>query len=112
MNDQPNNTNILTMYRKFAQARGYADPIKGPIVSTALGDLWDAAQAFALRDAAAIALRDGNLDMRRELLRMIPQAHRDSCVRCSGLRGGVPGNENMENGYPVCDYCSAYCSAR
>ena len=36
-----------------------------------------------------------------------PPANGDDCVRCEGRNGGVPGNENMLNGEPVCDYCSA-----
>lgn len=34
------------------------------------------------------------------------RAIRDNCSRCLGKRGGVPGNENIENGATVCDYCS------
>lgn len=30
----------------------------------------------------------------------------DKCVQCGGWNGGVPGNENIVNGEPVCDYCS------
>ena len=36
-----------------------------------------------------------------------PPANGDDCVRCEGRNGGVPGNENMINGEPVCDYCVA-----
>ena len=36
-----------------------------------------------------------------------PPANSDDCVRCEGRNGGVPGNENMINGEPVCDYCTA-----
>lgn len=32
----------------------------------------------------------------------------DSCSRCHGAKGGVPGNENrMEDGTLLCDYCHA-----
>ena len=34
-----------------------------------------------------------------------PPEHRDDCVRCDGRNGGVPGNENIVDGSPVCDYC-------
>jgi len=34
-----------------------------------------------------------------------PPAHGDDCIRCQGRNGGVPGNENMVDGSPVCDYC-------
>ncbi len=30
---------------------------------------------------------------------------RDSCRRCGGARGGVPGNENLVGGILLCDYC-------
>jgi hypothetical protein len=36
-----------------------------------------------------------------------PPANGDDCVHCQGRNGGVPGNENMIDGEPVCDYCSA-----
>ncbi len=36
-----------------------------------------------------------------------PPENRDDCVRCQGHNGGVPGNENMLDGLPVCDYCTA-----
>jgi len=36
-----------------------------------------------------------------------PPAHGDDCVHCLGRNGGVPGNENMIDGEPVCDYCTA-----
>jgi hypothetical protein len=36
-----------------------------------------------------------------------PPANGDDCVRCEGRNGGVPGNENMIDGEPVCDYCTA-----
>jgi hypothetical protein len=36
-----------------------------------------------------------------------PPANGDDCVRCQGRNGGVPGNENMLDGEPVCDYCTA-----
>jgi hypothetical protein len=29
----------------------------------------------------------------------------DACATCGGARGGVPGNENMVDGKPMCDYC-------
>ncbi len=32
---------------------------------------------------------------------------RDACSRCHGARGGTPGNENIIDGKPVCDYCHA-----
>ena len=32
---------------------------------------------------------------------------RDKCQICHGNKGGVPGNENIENGVILCDYCSA-----
>jgi hypothetical protein len=31
----------------------------------------------------------------------------DACATCGGARGGVPGNENMVDGKPMCDYCHA-----
>ena len=31
----------------------------------------------------------------------------DKCEKCRGLRGGVPGNENIIEGITLCDYCSA-----
>ena len=31
----------------------------------------------------------------------------DQCSRCHGAKGGVPGNENVIDGKPVCDYCHA-----
>ena len=37
-----------------------------------------------------------------------PPAHSDDCVCCEGRNGGVPGNENMINGDPVCDYCAQH----
>ena len=37
-----------------------------------------------------------------------PSANSDDCVRCEGRNGGVPGNENMIDGEPVCDYCTAH----
>lgn len=33
-------------------------------------------------------------------------AVKDNCANCQGIRGGVPGNENVINGRRVCDYCS------
>lgn len=30
----------------------------------------------------------------------------DNCQRCHGARGGAPGNENLVDGVPVCDWCS------
>lgn len=36
-----------------------------------------------------------------------PVVGRDHCVVCDGTRGGMPGNENLINGQPVCDYCHA-----
>lgn len=30
----------------------------------------------------------------------------DRCELCNGGSGGVPGNENIIDGRPVCDYCS------
>ena len=36
-----------------------------------------------------------------------PVVGRDDCVVCGGTRGGMPGNENLINGVPVCDYCHA-----
>lgn len=32
---------------------------------------------------------------------------KDKCQICKGVRGGVPGNENIQYGMRVCDYCSA-----
>lgn len=29
----------------------------------------------------------------------------DKCSVCKGIKGGVPGNENLINGVLVCDYC-------
>ena len=29
----------------------------------------------------------------------------DDCEICRGMRGGVPGNENIVGGRVVCDYC-------
>ncbi len=40
-----------------------------------------------------------------------PPANTDDCVRCEGRNGGVPGNENMIDGDPVCDYCAAQSEA-
>ena len=37
-----------------------------------------------------------------------PPANGDDCVCCEGRNGGVPGNENMINGEPVCDYCAQH----
>jgi hypothetical protein len=31
----------------------------------------------------------------------------DRCVNCGGVRGGVPGNENLIDGKILCDYCHA-----
>ncbi len=31
----------------------------------------------------------------------------DACQVCGGTSGGVPGNENIEDGKVMCDYCSA-----
>ena len=31
----------------------------------------------------------------------------DNCSRCNGRSGGVPGNENVIDGKPVCDFCDA-----
>jgi hypothetical protein len=31
----------------------------------------------------------------------------DNCVKCDGDRGGVPGKENLIDGKPHCEYCSA-----
>ena len=43
---------------------------------------------------------------------MLPQTDltlriKDDCEVCKGESGGVQGNENIINGTPVCDYCSA-----
>lgn len=35
------------------------------------------------------------------------QAPLDGCDICKGVRGGVPGNENIQHGKTVCDFCSA-----
>jgi hypothetical protein len=32
---------------------------------------------------------------------------KDRCAFCGGRQGGVPGNENLINGQPACDYCHA-----
>lgn len=29
----------------------------------------------------------------------------DACATCGGARDGVPGNENLVDGKPMCDYC-------
>lgn len=39
--------------------------------------------------------------------RLKDPARRDGCQVCHGIRGGVPGNENVTDGILVCDYCSA-----
>lgn len=31
----------------------------------------------------------------------------DECTVCRGMRGGVPGNENIVDGVVMCDYCHA-----
>jgi hypothetical protein len=36
-----------------------------------------------------------------------PEQQKDACEVCHGLRGGVPGNENLIDGKRVCDYCHA-----
>lgn len=41
-----------------------------------------------------------------------PPANPDTCVICQGRNGGVPGNENMIDGEPVCDYCTAQTKER
>lgn len=41
-----------------------------------------------------------------------PPEHGDDRVRCQGRNGGVPGNENMIDGEPVCDYCTAQLRAK
>lgn len=38
-------------------------------------------------------------------------AETDECVFCLGMKGGVPGNENIIGGHPVCDYCTALFSS-
>lgn len=30
----------------------------------------------------------------------------DNCERCRGARGGVRGNENVVDGWTLCDYCT------
>jgi hypothetical protein len=34
-------------------------------------------------------------------------AVRDNCEGCRGIKGGVPGNENVIDGRVLCDYCHA-----
>jgi hypothetical protein len=39
---------------------------------------------------------------------LVPKyAVRDKCETCNGEKGGVPGNENIEHGRLICDYCHA-----
>ena len=39
---------------------------------------------------------------------LVPKhALRDNCEICHGIKGGVPGNENIIDGKRVCDYCHA-----
>lgn len=67
-------------------------------------------RAEALRDAAAIVLMENNshpLVIRRKILELIPESQRDGCSNCGGLRGGVPGNENVVDGKLYCDYCDS-----
>lgn len=37
--------------------------------------------------------------------KLVGHVERDACAKCGGEQGGVPGNENLIDGVPVCDYC-------
>lgn len=41
------------------------------------------------------------------LPKLLPLQHRDNCQVCFGYRGGIAGNENIEDGVTICDHCSA-----
>ena len=44
---------------------------------------------------------------------LIPKhAIRDNCRVCGGVRGGMPGNENIVAGLIICDYCHADDASR
>jgi len=68
------------------------------------------AKAEALRDAAALVFvcKDRSpVELREKIIELIPPSQLDKCSKCHGKRGGVPGNENVEDsGLLVCDYCS------
>jgi hypothetical protein len=44
----------------------------------------------------------------REFRELAPRINdKCKCEVCGGLRGGVPGNENIVGGVVMCDYCHA-----
>jgi len=50
-----------------------------------------------------IAQKLGHANMDRVLKVFFP----DNCELCHGMRGGYKGNENVDDGVVICDYCSA-----
>ena len=55
---------------------------------------------WTVRDVKPVTVTEALLAEWRE-----PAAGVDACATCGGARGGVPGNENLVDGKPMCDYC-------
>ena len=67
-------------------------------------------RADALREAAALVILFGKSSpwtIREKILTLVPESQRDGCSNCHGLRGGIPGNENVIDGKFYCDYCDS-----
>jgi hypothetical protein len=47
----------------------------------------------------------GPADALAAVRKAVAHVKRDACAKCGGEQGGVPGNENIIEGDPICDYC-------